>query len=323
LTPEEHRRNKLVIIGFHYATLPAQSWPSFPAYIDHLAAMEPRALRDKMLSMYARKTPCAAGNEGPTWFDEPTPLDLDAILQDVDSYLGFLNERFGPEYVDVELETEAYPYVVDPPAMQEAIVTHLRSMWDEHLAVEWARTEPMLQDAVQAFQQVDLGNLTKRQAVELVSGQELEEEKWACVLDSAERMVFVPSAHVGPYLGKLYAGDATLWVFFGARLPEGVEYHAPDLNRAEILVRLSALSDENRLRILRLVSENGEQRSQEIIAALDLSQSTVSRHLKQLCATGYLSERRCDGGKCYKFRPQRIKDTLQAISSFLLVPHQV
>jgi ArsR family transcriptional regulator len=207
--------------------------------------------------------------------------------------------------------------------MQEAIVAHLRSMWDEHLAAEWARTEPMLQDAVQAFQQVDLGNLTKRQAVELVSGQELEEEKWACVLDSAERMVFVPSAHVGPYLGKLYAGDATLWVFFGARLPEGVEYHAPDLNRAEILVRLSALSDENRLRILRLVSENGEQRSQEIIAALDLSQSTVSRHLKQLCATGYLSERRCDGGKCYKFRPQRIKDSLQAISNFLLVPHQV
>ena len=58
--------------------------------------------------------------------------------------------------------------------------------------------------------------------------------------------------------------------------------------------------------------------SQDLIAGLELSQSTVSRHLKQLTATGYLTERRCNGAKCYTLNPRRIRDTLQALSVFLL-----
>jgi DNA-binding transcriptional ArsR family regulator len=51
---------------------------------------------------------------------------------------------------------------------------------------------------------------------------------------------------------------------------------------------------------------------------LDLSQSASSRHLKQLSATGFLSERRCNGAKCYKLNAERLDDTLQAVSVFLL-----
>jgi DNA-binding transcriptional ArsR family regulator len=136
-----------------------------------------------------------------------------------------------------------------------------------------------------------------------------------------EHIVFVPSAHIGPYLGKSCTGTDTLWVLFGARLPKGIELggsHAPDLSRAEILVRLGALAEDNRLRILKLVAEEGELCSQEIIARLESSQSTVSRHLKQLTATGYLGERRINGSKCYTLNVERIKDTLQAISAYLI-----
>ena len=83
-------------------------------------------------------------------------------------------------------------------------------------------------------------------------------------------------------------------------------------------MRLNALADDTRLRILKLISEKGELRSQDIMQSLDLSQSAASRHLKQLSATGYLFERRHSGAKCYKLNPQRIKDTLQAVSIFLL-----
>jgi DNA-binding transcriptional ArsR family regulator len=107
-------------------------------------------------------------------------------------------------------------------------------------------------------------------------------------------------------------------VLFGARVPEGAQIHAPDLSRAEILVRLNALADDTRLRILKLISEGGELRSQEIMTRLELSQSAASRHLTQLSATGYLDERRCEGAKCYALNPRRIKDTLRAISAFLL-----
>jgi DNA-binding transcriptional ArsR family regulator len=264
-----------------------------------------------MLATYA-KIPSLADCEKQVWYDEPAPIDREAILKDVDSYLDFLRTRFDAEHLDAEIEAQAYSYVLDPPAMQELIVSHLRKMWDEYLASEWERVAPMLQDAVKAFRQMDLSKMSKFEAAQLMAGQELEREKWERKLERAEQVVFVPSAHVGPYVGKLWAGGDTLWMFFGARLPEGVAFDAPDLSRAEIVVRLSALADDNRLRILKLISEKGEPSSQDIMASLGLSQSAASRHLKQLSASGYLSERRCNVAKCYQLNPERIENTAPA-----------
>ncbi|NIO68275.1 MAG: metalloregulator ArsR/SmtB family transcription factor [Anaerolineae bacterium] len=317
LTPSQRRQHRLVTIGFHYAMVPEQSGSSFPAYVDHLATRNPQALRDKMLTTYA-KIPPLADREKQVWYDEPAPIDMEAVLKDVDSYLDFLRGRFDAEHLHLELEAQAYTYVLDPPAMQDLMVSHLRKMWEEYLAPEWERVAPMLQDAVKAFRQMDLSNLSKFEAAQLMAGQELEKEKWERKLERVDKVIFVPSAHVGPYVGKLWAGGHTLWMFFGARLPEGVPFHAPDLSRAEIVVRLSALADDNRLRILKLISEKGELSSQDIMASLGLSQSAASRHLKQLSATGYLSERRCNIAKCYQLNPERIEKTLQAVSNFLL-----
>jgi ArsR family transcriptional regulator len=316
LTPQEWEMHRLVIIGFHYVVVPEQSWPSFPAYLDHLGTRDPVALRDKMLETYARFPPLS-DKECQGMRDEPMAVDMQAALHNADTYVSFLRERFDAAHLDEDLEALAYTYVMDPPAMQDLIVSHLRAMWDKYLAPEWERVKPMLQDAVTAFQQVDVRDMSKLQATRLITGQALEEEKWEQMLEGAGRVIFVPTAHIGPYLGKFYAGK-TLWVLFGARLPEGIPFHAPDLSRAEIVVRLSALADDTRLRLLKLVAEEGEQRSQDIMTRLELSQSAASRHLKQLSATGYLNERRCDGAKCYRLNPDRVEATLHAVASFLL-----
>jgi DNA-binding transcriptional ArsR family regulator len=317
LTPRERKRHKLVFYGLYFAMVPEQSWSSFPEHVDHLATRNPTALRDRILAIYARH-PLLTNGENQVWYDKPRPIDPEAILKDVDSYLDFLRERYEMDQSEAELEAQAYSYLADPPAMQDLIVSHLRKMWDEYLAPEWERVEPMLQDAVRAFQQVDFSKMSKFEAARLITGQELEREKWEWKFEQVKKVVFVPSAHLGPYLGKLWAGGDTLWVLFGARLPEGVPFHAPDLSRAEIVVRLNALADDSRLRILKLISEKGESSSQDIMAALGLSQSAASRHLQQLSATGYLSERRCNGAKCYQLNPERIENTLQAVSNFLL-----
>jgi ArsR family transcriptional regulator len=100
-------------------------------------------------------------------------------------------------------------------------------------------------------------------------------------------------------------------------MPAGVRAVSPELDVAEMLVRLNALSDETRLRILALVGEHGELCTPEIMAELDLPQSTAQRHLKQLSATGYLTERRRDGSKCFSLNPARIDDTLEAVQALL------
>jgi DNA-binding transcriptional ArsR family regulator len=315
LSPRELQRHRLVIFGFYHALVPDRRFPSFPAYVDHLATRNPNSLRDKMLDIYARLATRSSGE--PCCWDDPTPFDLDAILKDVDSYIGFLLERFEASKIDIELEAQAYSYVVDPPAMQDLIVDHLRKMWDEHLAAEWAQVEPMLQDVARAFRQADVSGQDRRQIAQWITGHDLEGSKWDSIFERAGQLILVPSAHVGPYVSWSWANDI-FWVLFGARLPEGVQFHAPDLSRTEIVVRLNALADDNRLRVLQLVSEREELTSREIMGELGFSQSATSRHLKQLSATGYVTERRCNGAKCYRLDPERIQDTLSAVSNFLL-----
>jgi DNA-binding transcriptional ArsR family regulator len=318
LSPQEREQHYFVIIGFFHAIAPERTWSSFPAYLDYLATCEPDALRDRMLAAYA-KIPPLAEQKDRKYCDESRIVDFDfaAVLKDADSYLDFLRERFDADHIDEELEARAYTYAVDPPAMQALIVSHLREMWDKYLAAEWERVEPMLRDSVRAFQQVDFSNMSRYEAARFITGQELAEEKWQWSFERAERVVFVPTTHVGPYLGKFWEGK-TFGVLFGARLPEGVSFDAPDLSRAEIVMRLGALADDTRLRLLKLVSEKGELYSKDIMDALGLSQSATSRHLKQLSATGYLSERRCNGAKCYQLNPERIQGTLRAVEGFLL-----
>jgi ArsR family transcriptional regulator len=103
---------------------------------------------------------------------------------------------------------------------------------------------------------------------------------------------------------------------FGAHLPEGSDVQVPELDRAEIVSKLSALADETRLQILQMVAKNGEMRSNEVMDALKLSQPSISRYLGQLTANGYLQERRVNGAKAYSLNRDRIEKTLKAISAF-------
>ena len=310
LTTAELQNHRLVVEGLHYALYPQREFPSFTAYVDHLENMDPVVLRDRLLDGYF-DLPCMR--------DEPSPFKTyEEVLRSPESYLDFLLGRFGTEWVDPELEKQAYTYAVNPTAMQILIVSHLRMMWDRFLADEWARVEPMLADSANAFNATNFRRLSNSEAAEFITGQPLPEKDLEIIERDFQRLVFVPSAHIGPYLGRYHQND-TYYILFGARLPEGATVDAPDLSRNEIVVRLNALADDTRLRILRYIADNGERRSQDIINELSLSQSAASRHLKQLSATGYLIERRCEGAKCYSLGEDRLRDTFQAALAFLAV----
>ncbi|WP_341501956.1 metalloregulator ArsR/SmtB family transcription factor [Gallaecimonas sp. GXIMD4217] len=54
-----------------------------------------------------------------------------------------------------------------------------------------------------------------------------------------------------------------------------------------------ALSDDTRLRLLRLIRELDEICVCDLVAALDLSQPKISRHLAQLRQLGLVTDKRC------------------------------
>jgi DNA-binding transcriptional ArsR family regulator len=311
MTVEEKERHRLVMHGLYYASRPQESWPSFPDYLDHLKNIQPERLQDKLLNTYAQ---CSYERENL----EPVKYDKSLVLADFDSYMDFLRQCFDKDHIDSELESKAFAVLSEPGTLKELIHSHLDHMWKKYLREEWMRAKPMLEDAVFAFQQVDFQDMDHYEAFEFVTGRKIP-EKWDEAFDNDNQITLIPSPHMGPYLGMIDLDDSDAWIF-GARLPEGAQIVVPDLDRAEILVRLSALADDSRLQILKLISQKGEMRSQDIMRDLDMSQSATSRHLSQLNATGYLVARRCEGAKCYSMNSEKIDDTLNAVSTFLSVP---
>ena len=312
MTNDEVFRHKLVIIGLHYAVMPTNNWNSFEEYLENLEKTPPSAFREALLNAYADicMTDESLKNKG-------EPVDWDEVLSSSTNYVGFLRHRFGEELTDTEVETRAYEYVIDPAAMKQLITGHMRWFWKNHLQAEWTRVRTMLEESAKAFNQLDYSDMTRLDLMRYVTGKEFEEAKFHGELEKSENLVFIPNAHFGPYIQTLKIHN-TFYIFFGAHLPEGSEIRVPELDRAEIVSKLSALADETRLQILRMVAENGEMRSNEIMDAIKLSQPSVSRYLSQLTTNGYLQERRVNGAKAYTLNRDRIEKTLKAISAFLL-----
>lgn len=312
MTPEELSRHKLVMIGLFYAVMPRQRGLSFPAYLAQLEAQPPSVFRENLLQSYAGIFPHDCEPD-----QHVEVVRWDEVLSSSSNYVAFLKSRFTEAHVDVDIETRAYQYVMDVAAMKQLIVGHLRWFWRNHLEAEWERVRPMLQESVRAFQQAGLSGMSRREAVSFVTGQDWEDSKWPEGLEKAGRVVMIPNAHIGPYIQRSLVDDS-YYIFFGARQPEGDGVRIPELDRAEIVARLSALADDTRLQILQMIVENGEMRAQEIIDATGLSQPSVSRYLTQLTAAGYLQERRSNGAKAYTLNRDRVEKTLKAVSAFLL-----
>jgi len=311
MTPEEIDRHKLAIIGFYFAILPEAGFASFPDYLTALENTDPPQLVDKLLEAYLeinlRKNP-EKKKEDVHW---------EQVLSSAEEYVRFLSEGFEGGLIDVEIETKAYEYVIDPPALRNLLTQHLRWFWDEHLAEEWSRAEPILMDTLMAFQAMNLKNMSDLEIARYITGQDLDETSWNECLESGGVITYIPNPHVGPYIHKNSCFNPPS-VVFGARQPEDADVRIPELDRADIVARMSALADDTRLRILQMISERGELRSQDIMKEIELSQPSVSRYLTQLTATGYLRERRVNGAKAYALNRDRIEKSLKAVHKFLL-----
>lgn len=311
LSPERRHNNRLVLEGLHYAVTPIRSWSSFQAYLDDLSATDPVELRDRLLE----RLTTSKVHDLPRGV-RPLPSIPPQQLLDKETYMRWLAEKFGGDY-DPDIESEAHDYLVEPARMHALIVYHLQTMWREYMRAEWQRVQPMLEEAVTVFRAQDWSKLNPLQIARQVTNQEAK-PYWENMIERAQHLTLIPSAHIGPYLGK-FIYDDSLWLLFGAHLPSGARVTSSALTRSELLVRLSALNDDTRLRILELLGQRDELCAQDVITLLDVSQPAASRHLKQLSATGYVTERRRDGNKCYALNRERLDETCDLLHRFLKI----
>jgi DNA-binding transcriptional ArsR family regulator len=313
ISPELLEQNRKVVEGFWGVIKPQKHYSSYLTFVDDLSRQDPVEMRDAALNMLCDYTIKYAKEENITLY-RPDPS---ALLTDFGQYAAYLKHFDKHEEFNLEMLREIHALLNDPPAMKTVVITHLQLMWDELLQDSTDRALPLLQESVTAFKNVDLSGLSGMEASRVVTGRDLSSTHFADMIEAAARVNFVPLSYIAPYVSAFGFGDE-VWVLFGARVPEGVKSRSPELSRSEMLVRLNALADDTRLRILELLTGGEELFAQDIMNTLELSQSAASRHLRQLSATGYLTERTKQGAKCYRLNTERAHDMLRALEVFLL-----
>jgi DNA-binding transcriptional ArsR family regulator len=247
---------------------------------------------------------------------------VEQLLADVDAYISIIERLHKIKGKDCDLGhyQKFHTLLGDPVSMKERAVSHLRWMWDEHLSSEWERVLPVLQDSVAAYQSSDFSSMSNEDFLLRVSGRNqlpLHFNNW---LPTIKEIIVVPSTHIGPYLMTVDITDDVVRLISHARTPEGATITSPSLTRSELLLQLSALSNETRLCILELLNQKGELNANEIENKLELTQSATSRHLQQLFASGYLHQRRLEGVKHYRLNREKIANTADALVSFVKSP---
>jgi DNA-binding transcriptional ArsR family regulator len=313
LPAEIVERNLLVFDALYpilWGDLVRRDFDDFEDFINALAAQDPVKLRDKALKSLEEKP-----HYHPDWWGDAPKMTVEQMLVDRETFTKMLIKYTECDDGHTGIIPQAVDLYYDPPAMMTTIVNHLQMMWQTYVKPEWERVLPMLQESVNAYRQMEYRDLTALEAIRAVTGRDMSTKIEESIYEF-EQMIFVPSAHIGPYIARFHDGK-NMYVIFGARLPRGAMAQSSALSRSELLVRLNALSDDIRLRILELLTKHDEMCAQDIIEELGLSQSSVSRHLSQLSATGYITERRKEVSKCYSLNTDRVVDTVRALTNFL------
>lgn len=314
LTNEQLEANKLTA-ALASRFLGGTSWESFSDWITHLEGYNAIEMRDWMIEDFRK----ACGQITDTSLDDlPTAA---AILADEEIYLALYEEVYihkSPEKkCDCDAHRKEFQLYQQPNALKELLVSHLTWMWNEFYQNEWQRALPLLEDSIQAFQSVQLFGNSTEDALRSITGREQMPQIWDHWIATVENVIVIPSIHIGPYLMTIDKTENTVWLIVRAHIPEGASVSSPSLTRSELLMRLSALSNETRLQILELLNTKGELNASDIQNQLELTQSATSRHIQQLFATGYLHQRRLEGVKHYRIHHQRIANTAKALTGFL------
>ena len=277
----------------------------FPAYLDGLEAQPADTLRDRVVQSLISAMPAQNTDQSPAESNTVT-----SSLEDKQAFLQHIAQSSPDSEVDQVFYSKVYELLNEPATMQHLIISHLRTLWDDELEQEWERSSRNIKSMVYLLSQRSWPTESAGAAIRAFTQHELP-NAISHQLAGIEHVIVVPSPHVRLHAARF--DDTTIWVFVLAdfwTLPLREE----PINRSEVLGPLQALADDTRLRLLELLAANESMRGQDIVAQLDVSQPTVSRHLKQLRRADIVEEERgTDANKVYSLN----RDTFTRLFSRL------
>jgi ArsR family transcriptional regulator len=260
-------------------------------------------------------------NQTPEWFVEALRRAVRRVQQEVrdvrpDPAPG--DRAAWQQFIEPGLQradpTEIVRYATNPADLKAAVLTLYDAYEERFHAADFAAASEALHGAAERAERLHESYLDE--AFADMTGYRLPPEIEHAARE-VERAIFVPCAHLGPFLSYvLYPPE--LVVYFDAARPldrpvrqngRVVEEQATEGD----LAALRALADGTRLKIIAILRER-ELYAQEVVGRLGISQSAVSRHLSMLESAGIVRVRPANGMKYYAVNSPRLKQLADALA---------
>ncbi len=278
--------------------LDSPAFDDFTSFIGWLAQLGAEDVKRSVVA-FLREISGSAFSEGPSGEDVPAapdPGDEKAVR----AFLEVVPDPWATRIREDEATFEqAIRLLRDPIELKARLVFILTQFWDAHGRAVYEACSPVIARSLRYHRQREYAGTATEVYYEVTGKQPASEESQRKFAD-ASRLIFVPSCFSGAYATySCPIGDEkTLFVVYNCRSSGASAEGRQEIVR-DVFPPLKALADETRLQIV-LLLQGGELYAQQIVDRLDLSQSSVSRHLSLLVAGRVLSVRKEDGRKFYR-----------------------
>jgi DNA-binding transcriptional ArsR family regulator len=279
----------------------------FDSWLDYLKSLDQEFIRNTMLDKLVSN---ARSN-----LPGQTIPDKNLLRQDrpvfgelVQGIYQSMHETVTDEVIDRD-----FANIQDPLAWRDRIAGFITRIWNGSLKEEWSRVQSMVDDSVKAFRETPIQGTTLEERLCFLTGRDEIPEMWMKIFNRLEEIIWVPSPHIGPYMILFHQTETQAWFISRTRLPKGSSVHSVLLDKADLLIRLSALADPIRLEIVHMAATMGVITTQTIMDGLGLTQSSTSRHLSQLAATGILHVDSGEKTKRYSLNLPRYEETIKSL----------
>jgi DNA-binding transcriptional ArsR family regulator len=210
----------------------------------------------------------------------------------------------------------------DPVELADRFADMVGAYWDEGFAEEWGRIEPQLAGVVtEAGTRIAADGLydflrglslqLRVDATREEFGIDVPHDHRVDVTDERP-LLLIPSAYVWPHVHVNCDEPWPLSVIYTAPFIDS----RPRLPSGELIGVLKALSDQTRLRALKLIAERPRS-TQELAPLVGISEAGLSKHLRQLADAGLVSSRRDGYYVLYSLVPERIDPLTDGLRRFL------
>jgi len=279
------------------------SWAAFCSYLEGTPATEYQRVLLLNLAHEARPAPTRR-----------SPDDA-AVDQLIEAVRRLELEKSGRTFVDLLNDEPLIALIQAAEELKRRLIGLLTRFWEQYYHQDFENHRQAMTHSV-AYHRQQTYPRSFTELFRQVTGRALLPRTQNLIqehLERVERVIFSPCAHLGLYF-QLTMSYPVLVVAFNYRTTPTQE--SDGTATVELFPPLKALADESRLHILSLLQER-EMYAQEIVEAVDLSQSTVSRHLQLLERTEVVTARQARGMKFYSINRAKGRTVVEALQRLI------